>query len=157
MGLLRRRQTRQTGDKATEMTSVDTASLRIPDNLKQCPNRNPEMFMHSDTSNENLFHLDCLPCVLAQNDKFRRLKKKTFVIYFGKQCCFFPLLFEQQTCLERCGCIWELTSSLAQGANADPELAGQMSAHAPAFCCWLHVEMSNTMMGYEAAGELPAW
>lgn len=48
--------------------------------------------------------------------------------------CFVPFFtFKRRPCLWRCGCLWKLTGNLARGANADPKLAGQTSAHTPAF------------------------
>lgn len=75
------------------------------------------------------------------------------VICFKEMC---EDAFEQRDRSRRRGCLWKPTGYLAQGADCDPKLAGQMAARTPAFCCWPPVEMSNTMMWCEAAGELPS-
>lgn len=97
-------------------------------------------------------------CVLAWDKKWGGLSKCCWLFVSQNWAFFSPSLFtfERRACLWRCGCLWKLTGNLAQGANADPKRAGQMSAHTPAFCRRLPAEMSNTMMWWEAAGELSA-
>lgn len=55
----------ETDHKNDKSRAFITASLRILGNPKQFTNKDPEMVMHSDTSNENQFHFDCLSCVPA--------------------------------------------------------------------------------------------
>lgn len=114
-----------------------------------------EVGLYPDTANKNLFCFYCLLCVSLSGTTSQGDWNAICDLFCEIVPSFFPLSSGGPRSW-RCGCLWKLTGNLAQGANADPKRAGQMCAHTPAFCRWLPAEMSNTMMWWEAAGELAA-